>query len=325
MILLIKVTNFSLLKYPMMLKGLFAHSAPLTKILISFFVMIASLTLFMGIGFALAPLFFDVSMSDLSNLTTGETANVNILKYFQVIQSVALFVIPPFIIAWLVGVNHREYLSIKTGTFPSNLIIIPMLMVSVIPFINFLAELNSRLDLPSFLTGVEDWMKEMEESGQEVSKKFMDVQTTGGMIFNLFMIAFLPAIGEEFLFRGVFQKQFSELTGNKHWGIILAAFLFSLMHLQFFGLIPRFALGLLMGYLLLWGKTIWLPVTAHFLNNGIIVVFYYFYTTGGITYDLENMGKESSQNIQVLVSLGISLLMLALVYKNRHRINQHPA
>ena len=94
-------------------------------------------------------------------------------------------------------------------------------------------------------------------------------KTFGAMLFNLFMIAVLPAIGEEFIFRGVFQKILYNLIKNNHLAVWMTAFIFSAIHLQFYGFIPRLILGLAFGYLFLWSRTIWLPVIAHFVNNAV--------------------------------------------------------
>jgi hypothetical protein len=85
----------------------------------------------------------------------------------------------------------------------------------------------------------------------------------------------LPAIGEELLFRGVLQKLIQKMTGSSHWAIWITATLFSALHLQFFGFLPRLLLGALFGYLLEWTGTLWLPILAHFINNasGVIVFF----------------------------------------------------
>ena len=93
-------------------------------------------------------------------------------------------------------------------------------------------------------------------------------------------MAILPAIGEELLFRGVFQRLLTEWTRNIHWGIILAALLFSFFHFEFYGFLPRFLLGVFFGYLFVWTSSIWVPILAHFTNNFIIVVYSFYQATG---------------------------------------------
>jgi membrane protease YdiL (CAAX protease family) len=86
----------------------------------------------------------------------------------------------------------------------------------------------------------------------------------------------LPAIGEEFLYRGVLQEIFSRWLRLGTLAVLLTAFLFSASHLQFYGFLPRFVLGLGFGYIYLWTGSIWLPVLAHFINNLIPVILSYF-------------------------------------------------
>ena len=93
----------------------------------------------------------------------------------------------------------------------------------------------------------------------------------------LTVAAIAPAVGEELLFRGLLQPQLQKLTNNPHWGIWLCAILFSAIHLQFVGFLPRMLLGALLGYLLWWSGSLWLPILIHFLFNGIQILGAYLY------------------------------------------------
>jgi len=104
-------------------------------------------------------------------------------------------------------------------------------------------------------------------------------------MFNLFMIALIPALGEEFLFRGVLQRIFGEWFKNPHLAVWLAAILFSLAHYQFLGFMPRIILGALFGYIFLWTGNIWMPILAHFVNNTVGVIYYYLFSQGKIGVD----------------------------------------
>ena len=111
-------------------------------------------------------------------------------------------------------------------------------------------------DVSRLSGGIEKWMKDAEESAAEITKAFLDVKTIPGLVFNVFMIAFLPAVGEELLFRGIIQRIFTDMTKSHHWGIWISAILFSAMHFQFYGFVPRVLLGALFGYLLVWSGSI---------------------------------------------------------------------
>src|SRR5690606_9694418 len=105
------------------------------------------------------------------------------------------------------------------------------------------------------------------------------------LAINLLMIAIIPAIGEELLFRGGIQNIFYKWFKNPHIAIWAAAILFSAIHVQFYGFIPRMLLWALFGYLLVWGKSIWYPIIGHFINNGSAVVTAFIYQQQGKSID----------------------------------------
>jgi membrane protease YdiL (CAAX protease family) len=171
------------------------------------------------------------------------------------------------------------------------------------------------MQFPEWLSGVEKWMQNAEENAAELTEAFLKVETTGGLIFNLFMIAFLPAIGEELLFRGVIQRIFTRMTKNYHWGIWIAAFLFSALHIQFYGFVPRLLLGVLFGYLLIWSGSMWLPIVAHFVNNGFAVIAMYLVDKNIVNPKVENIGSSSDEFVAIGLSLVVVVLLMVLIKK----------
>jgi hypothetical protein len=131
------------------------------------------------------------------------------------------------------------------------------------------------MHLPDWLSGVEQWMTDKEDQADHVIDLLVESNTFPVMMVNLLTIALMPAIAEELIFRGVFQKIFANLFRSDHFAVWFTAFLFSAVHLQFLGFIPRFILGLAFGYLFLWGGTLWLPVISHFVNNAFPVILSY--------------------------------------------------
>jgi membrane protease YdiL (CAAX protease family) len=128
------------------------------------------------------------------------------------------------------------------------------------------------MHLPDWLSGVEQWMIEKEDNATRLTDSLMTSNTFWIMILNVLVIAVMPAIGEELIFRGIFQKIFYNLFKSGHLAIWFTAFVFSAIHFQFFGFVPRFILGLVFGYLFLWSGTLWLPVISHFVNNAVPVI-----------------------------------------------------
>jgi membrane protease YdiL (CAAX protease family) len=156
--------------------------------------------------------------------------------------------------------------------------LVPVLLVAASPFVEWTSMLNDWL-IPEG-SWLESWAKPMEEEAQEAVKQALAMSGREEFLRNILFIAIVPAFCEEIAFRGVIQSLISKASGNVHVGIWAAAILFSLIHFQFYGFIPRMLLGAFFGYLLIWTGSIWAPILAHFTNNALAVCTHYFYQHG---------------------------------------------
>ncbi|GAB1454266.1 hypothetical protein MASR2M47_43220 [Draconibacterium sp.] len=262
-----------------------------------------------------------LSITNISDLSNPET--LRILKYFQVVQSIGVFIIPPFILGWLFHGQVAEYLSLNKPVNFASVLLVLLLSFAASPFINFIGEMNANMQLPEWLSGLENWMKNTEEKAAELTEAFLKVDSLGGLLFNIFMVAVLPAIGEELLFRGVIQRIFTNWTKNIHWGIWISAILFSALHMQFYGFIPRMFLGVMFGYLLVWSGSMWLPIIAHFMNNAIAVVGMYMIDKKLLTPDIEQFGSTTDSYYMAVVSVVlIAVFMLMVKWQNSDDKNE---
>ncbi len=305
-----------------MLKGSLSHYSPLSQLMMSLLVVVGSFMLCMFAGSVLAYLIFDVNIfTDTSSLDiNGDSVNISILKFYQAIYSTGMFIIPPFIVAYFVNTKVSTYLLLDQKSHLSQYVLASLTIIVALPAINLLAEINSHLQLPEFLSGVEEWMRNSENQAEFVTKKFLQMDTPFDLLVNLILIAVIPALGEELLFRGVIQRIFSNMTKNVHWGIIITAFLFAALHMQFFGLLPRMAMGILFGYLLIWTKSLWVPILAHLINNGMAVCMSYYINKGKLPENLEKFGgNETSVWIGGFISIIILSLLLFSIYGSRKR------
>jgi len=301
-------------------RQVFITMPPVVKILFVILIVFLFLILSSILSLIIAVPVYGVSMAEIMNAITypGEE-NLYLVKYFQVIQTVFVFIVPGIFAAWIFSHDTFGYLKAKKGPSIVSVLLVFLLMAVTIPFLNAATELNSMLDLPVWLDKLEKLMLNLEESGAKLTELFIRMDNFRDLAFNLIMIAVLPAIGEEFLFRGVLQNLFTEWTKNKHFGVLLGAFVFSFFHLQFFGFLPRFLLGIYLGYLLVWSGTIWLPVLGHFINNAFIVTYYYFSSgTIGETY-LENVGADRETIFMALISLALTMSIFLLIYRHEKR------
>lgn len=309
-------------------ESLLANKSPFLKLLVLIMMVLISMLFTFLIGILVGLPFFGMDILDLlseaSNMDNpGEIA---LMKYFQVVSQIGMFIIPSIVFAMLVSRQVGEYL--KLDKFPASLSLIAglILIFTILPGINWLAEINQEMTLPDWLSGVESWMRESEESAARLTDAFLKTETLSGLLLNLFMVAFLAAIGEELLFRGILLRILNNWFKNYHLAIWLTAILFSMMHLQFFGFLPRLALGALFGYLLVWSGSLWLPIVAHFVNNAAAVLVYYFYNKEMIDTTVENFGTLNDTMLfvlSILVSSGL-LFMVYFIGKNRKFQNTQP-
>ena len=280
---------------------------------------LGSVALFSVIGalFTVAIYGFDVlSMQDYTNPKV-----IDGLKLLQLFSAIGLFIIPPLLYGIIASKEPLKKLSLKVLGKPINYLLIVILMVVSTPFLSWVIELNASMSLPDFMAGVEQWMKQSEEQAAELTKAFLTFDGLGSLIYVLIIVAVVPAIGEELLFRGVLQKTFIQWTKNPHWGIWITAILFSALHMQFFGFFPRMLLGVLFGYVFYWSKSLWLPILGHFINNGSVVLLSYFTPELMEDADIALFEGNESEIIFYVSSLIISLGLIFLFRKVNQNVS----
>ena len=253
-----------------------------------------------------------------------DTENIRIIKFFQMSQTVYFFIIPALLASWLFSENILIFLKVSRKPSVITLFLILFTLVTAVPMLNMITEMNLRLDLPMWLDGIEKKMMVMEERAARLTELFLTSNSIRDLLVNFLMIAILPAIGEELLFRGVIQRLFQEWIRNAHMAIMITAFLFSFIHFQFYGFLPRFLLGLYFGYLMIWSGTLWVPIAGHLINNGMAVIYYHFTSKPMGESMLDTVGTGEGTNYLVYLSAFLTSLLVGMVYlhERRHRTLQ---
>ena len=200
------------------------------------------------------------------------------------------------------------------------------IMLTALPLINLLVSWNEQIRLPESLSGLEQLMQQMEAQADQLLQNFLTYQNGAWwvLLLNLLVLAVLPAIGEELTFRGVLQQllcgQPSTLnvqpsTINNHLAVWVTAFIFSFIHFQFYGFIPRLLLGALLGYALLWSGNIRYSMIMHGTNNALSVLLFYLgtYVWDMSQEQIDALGTEHTW----WLTLVCTPLMLAQVYAFR--------
>ena len=243
--------------------------------------------------------------------------SVSSLKWIQFFQSAAIFLLPPLCMAYLWSKQPLEWLKVKgEKELKGERVWAVVLMLVALPAINLLAHINEQMALPAFLEPLEAWMKTQEETAKTLTDQFMHVTTFGGLIINLLLMAVLPAISEELTFRGVLINLFKvkgerlEVKGESvpHLAIWCSAILFSAIHLQFYGFVPRMLMGALFGYMLVWTGSLWTPILMHFTNNAMAVILYFVSLRAG--WDIEMMDAIGTNDT---LWLGVVSMVITIV------------
>jgi len=271
---------------------------------------------------------FNFAMTNEKLATLND--NVHLLRIIQTLQSFFVFIFPPFILAKLFKENSTDFIQLKMPGIQFAIFGI-ISIILMIPLINFLVEWNAGLHLPESMQGLESWMRTSEDTAEKVTTTMLNGSSWWTLIVNLIIISALAGIGEEFLFRGTLQSIFSKglwpnTSSGKmpdwvmHTTIWLVAFLFSAIHMQFYGFIPRLLLGAWFGYLLWWSGSIWVPVLAHFTNNAVSTIAVFLQNKGLITEDPDQIGLNSTW---WLCLVSILLLVGGAFYMTRKKDTDH--
>jgi len=303
-------------------RAILENTSPPLKLLVLVFVILVSLLFTLIFAIALGFAIFGGGMLDYvkEGLELTDPAFLPVIQYLQIVNTIGLFLLPAIVFAIIAGRSPWRYLSMRVNPQLFTIILGSAVILAILPFIGWLAEMNGAMALPEWLSGLEDWMRRSEDQAMELTRLFLSTSTIGGLAINLLMIAVLPALGEEFLFRGVVLKLFREWTKNPHLAVLISAFLFSALHLQFYGFLPRFILGIVLGYLFVWSRSIWVPVVIHFVNNGIAVVGGWYYARGGIDKDIESIGQaEQAWVIAASFIVVIFFMMLIRLYEHKKK------
>ncbi|HEY0029308.1 MAG TPA: CPBP family intramembrane glutamic endopeptidase [Bacteroidia bacterium] len=237
----------------------------------------------------------------------------------QVFGVVILFILPAVLFASLWTRARIHYLGITTKPAFSTLLLSGLGILLALPAINWLAHVNEQMHLPSALAGIDEWMRSNEARLSEMTEFLTKGTSVNSLLVNLFVVAFMAALGEELFFRGMLQKVLIECFKNKHVAIWIGAALFSAFHMQFFGFLPRMIMGAYLGYLFLWSGSLWPGMLAHFINNGMAVFLIWLSNRGLISADVDKTGMQNSQWIYVFTSVVLVSVTLVMVYRIEKR------
>lgn len=258
-----------------------------------------SLVLSTGVQFLILQAFH------IDPLMVGSIKNVTVLRLLQVTGSVILMALPAMAYAWLISAKPRKPFStlgfnrMASGkqVFLLVLMVIPAMLMS-----GSLAEITRRIPLTPELGS---YFKMMEDKYSEQVMVLARMDNVLDLIVSILLLALIPAIVEEMLFRGGLQNMLKNINAKPVVAIVVTALLFSLIHFSFYGFLSRLFLGLLLGFVFEWSRNLWLCIFFHFLNNAFILI--QVYVTAG-------PGGINEEALNTTTPVFYALLTLPLLY-----------
>jgi membrane protease YdiL (CAAX protease family) len=292
-------------------RALLAGLRPAEKFLFTEVILFILGLAFQFLGAFLAAWIYGFGFTEILTLGTFDDPKyVAASKLIQILGSLGTFIIPAFLFSYLFDGGLFSYYKFRNHTGAVPLLLTVTMMIAVIPFINYMAELNLKIEFP--IGGVDRLLRTLENEAEVIMRAFTSTRSTSGLIVNILMIGVIAAVGEELIFRGLLQRFLHGMVKNAHVAILITAILFSAFHFQFFSFLPRFILGLILGYLMYYGRSIWYTILAHFVNNTMGVIYYYFYARGSADDMLEEIGTSSLLPMAAVGSLLLFSLFFAL-------------
>ncbi len=288
------------------MRQLFLSASPAFKI--------AYLFLFLLIGIFIAGLFAGLVLMIPVVSNYGE---ISVIYVNTIMQSVFAVALPSCLIVALTNNKPAQYLKVVgSSRLIYKLLLGFFVFLFSYIFTSFLSQLNKGMILPESMKGIEDMIRSMEDAAMGTTNLLLSGKTFGSLLLNLIVVAGFAAISEELFFRGALQQFIQEKYKNGHIAVWFTAIVFSVVHFQFYGFLPRLFLGAILGYLFLYTKNLWAPILLHFLNNATVIILNFFWEDTEWYDNIEEISITPAFAVLAIVSLGLTI-MLFWIYNNK--------
>lgn len=227
-------------------------------------------------------------------------------------QNIFAFIIPAMLM-WRFCFKVSPIRAIEAERLPRFKMICIALLIyfAGMPALNQIVYWNQEMRLPEFLSDFEEWSRNLENLAEEQTKGLLSSTALLPTALNILVIGILTGIGEEFFFRGALQRGLNWCGINPHIAIWTSAFIFSAVHFQFYGFVPRLLLGAFFGYLYWWSGNIWVNSFAHALNNSLVIISTWCMNKGILSEEFDMVGVA---NGGIPTAALISVITVAVIF-----------
>lgn len=239
------------------------------------------------------------------------------MRILYVLQAVFVFIMPAIIAAITATKLPAQLLAIQKPPRLMPVLLTMIVMLVSIPAMNHIIHWNQNISLPESMGGIEEKMHELETQAANGVQILTQGTSVGTLIMSILIVGVMAGFSEELFFRGALQRILANTSLRAHAAVWLSAVIFSALHLQFFGFVPRLLLGAFFGYLLLWSGTLWLPVIAHIFNNTLATISSWLTErSGNDSNTLDTTGTDSGDIAIVIASALLTAFGIWVLRRN---------
>ena len=259
------------------------------------------------ISFSIVSAILHIPLADMQKVIM-QPEYASMAQFANALASIIAFGLPSLALAFFVKGNWMANMGLAPIKSYQSVGIVILLALTGLILSGALGSLTEKIPIP---TNFKNWAEGLEAQYKKAMLSMTHMNSLSDLAYALLAVAIVPAIIEEVYFRGTLQKILMDLTGKPYAAILLTAIIFSTIHFSYFGFLSRMALGMILGYIYYYSKTIWLPILLHLLNNGIAVVSLYV-----VRNNATNVEKLMDDNLPIywgiLALVGIYYLLVQL-------------
>lgn len=301
------------------IKPFFEGKNRFLQILFLLLFVVAGAIVFSGLGMLIAYLVYHTnSMYEASD-------PAGYVRIVQAFNSVGMFLVPALMFAYA---HDRRWLDYNWGNNKPHYLLVNvtlLLSIVILPVVALLSQWNQAIELPQSLGGLQQWMADLDEQADAIMEMLTAHHTYGTLLVNIVVLAFLPALCEEFMFQGTIQAFLTKWIQKPHLAIWITALIFSIIHFQFSGFIPRLLLSAYLGYLFYWSRSLWLPVLAHFLHNALTLLVDFSFQGRGLSLD-DMKFTDIHGAIPLVISCSVvTFVSLIFLWRTQKELNENRA
>ena len=283
---------------------------------------VGGLILFQLLGVLPLMLLYDMDLAALAQALTMESEEPEFRMGLYLVQGVTA--VGAFIVAPLFYIHRYQDASIKKYFYYDAehwqpLVYTVFITLCFMVVNSVFIEWNINIKFPQFMEGFEQWARAKEDELQKVTEYLTNFTGLNELLVAMVVVAIIPAVGEELLFRGLIQTRLQRIAGNAHVAIWVSALLFSAFHLQFYGFVPRLLLGALFGYLFFWSGSLLIAMLAHFVNNGFSLLMIYLYKEQLVGFNIDDTESVPLETVTFFFIIGAVLTFFFIKFYHNQR------